>query len=641
MGGMAAALLLLVGCVSGEITWAVQLGDSLDDKGLAMAVDAAENTIVTGYTTDPAAVTDGDVASGDAVTGGDVVITKLSSAGAVAWTVTAGGTSDDQGRAVAFDTTGAAIVAGVFTGSATFGSVTLESSGGYDVFITKVSPSGTFEWATKAGGTGDDEAFGVAIDGDTGAAVVTGYFSGNATGAPAIFGNVNVTSTGAKDIFITRVSSTGTIQWVRNHGTWYDDVGRGITVDAEHNAVVTGTVGSWWPEPTDRKYTVLLKYNNTGDLIWERKVGGSTHGDEGGHAVTTTSTAGAYYATGCFSSASTRWTGGHAPARYPNKPEDPNNVNETANFGAFRLISENDNVNAFVMRVSREGQVEWAVGTPYSRGSACGYGVTKTSADEPIVTGTFTNAATFGYESFDKYAFNEFLFVQQLTRVGAVEWVLDGGEVGRGANAGGRGVGVDAADNAIFTGFFERNASFGGPQTHRISKGGSDIIVAKMSRLPTSVPSPPPPSPPPSLPPSSPPPSPPPPISPPPSPPSSPPSPPEPPSAPPPPSPPGLDAYIPYYTRSAYALLIFAAICCCGMPIFFCFCTTKCVPAGRPEKVAEPPPMDTLPQNSAPAMARGASSGSFDSIAAPSATAGGGMFESIPPPSDAAGAIPR
>ena len=44
----------------------------------------------------------------------------------------------------------------VCNGPATFGSTTLTSSGGYNIFIAKVSGStGAFEWAVQAGGSGE------------------------------------------------------------------------------------------------------------------------------------------------------------------------------------------------------------------------------------------------------------------------------------------------------------------------------------------------------------------------------------------------------------------------------------------------------------------------------------------------------
>jgi hypothetical protein len=53
-----------------------------------------------------------------------------------------------------------------------------------------VTSSGTIEWAVRAGGTGEDQAKGIAPDGSGGALLVTGYFAGTASfGTTTLTGN--------------------------------------------------------------------------------------------------------------------------------------------------------------------------------------------------------------------------------------------------------------------------------------------------------------------------------------------------------------------------------------------------------------------------------------------------------------------
>ena len=92
----------------------------------------------------------------------------------------AGGTSTDIGYSVAVTSDGGAIVTGYFNGSATFGNTTLTSAGNADVYIAKVDASGNYAWATKAGGGGTDIGRSVAVTSD-GGAIVTGYFNSSAT----------------------------------------------------------------------------------------------------------------------------------------------------------------------------------------------------------------------------------------------------------------------------------------------------------------------------------------------------------------------------------------------------------------------------------------------------------------------------
>ena len=62
---------------------------------------------------------------------------------------------------------------------ATFGSTILTSSGGKDIFVAKLSSSGSWLWAVKAGGSGVDGGDAIAVD-SSGNSYVTGYFGGTA-----------------------------------------------------------------------------------------------------------------------------------------------------------------------------------------------------------------------------------------------------------------------------------------------------------------------------------------------------------------------------------------------------------------------------------------------------------------------------
>ena len=120
----------------------------------------------------------------------------------VPWATQAGGTSTDIGYGVSTLADGSSIVTGEFNGTATFGSTTLTSAGGFDVFVAKVDASGAYVWATKAGGTSGDIGYGLSTLAD-GSSIVTGEFSGTAT-----FGSTTLTSQGSVDVFVAKFAST-------------------------------------------------------------------------------------------------------------------------------------------------------------------------------------------------------------------------------------------------------------------------------------------------------------------------------------------------------------------------------------------------------------------------------------------------
>ncbi|HEX8657890.1 MAG TPA: SBBP repeat-containing protein, partial [Hymenobacter sp.] len=90
---------------------------------------------------------------------------------APAWSRVAriGGAGPDAGEAIAVDATGNTYVAGRFnSASITIGSTTLNNAGAgttNDMFVAKYSPAGAVLWATRLGGSGDDVANGLTVDG--------------------------------------------------------------------------------------------------------------------------------------------------------------------------------------------------------------------------------------------------------------------------------------------------------------------------------------------------------------------------------------------------------------------------------------------------------------------------------------------
>ena len=91
-----------------------------------------------------------------------------------------GGISSDYGYDISSLSDGSSIVTGSFSGTATFGSTTLTSAGNDDVFIAKLNADGNYVWAKRAGGTSNDYGNSISSLSD-GSSIVTGVFSGSAT----------------------------------------------------------------------------------------------------------------------------------------------------------------------------------------------------------------------------------------------------------------------------------------------------------------------------------------------------------------------------------------------------------------------------------------------------------------------------
>jgi len=159
------------------VSWATKAGGSGSDGGNGISALPDGSSIVTGSFSDTATFGSTTLTNAGSY---DVFIAKMNADGTWAWATQAGGTEDDYGNGISALPDGSSIVTGSFSDTATFGSTTLTNAGSYDVFIAKMNADGTWAWATKAGGSGIDVGYGISALPD-GSSIVTGFFSDTAT----------------------------------------------------------------------------------------------------------------------------------------------------------------------------------------------------------------------------------------------------------------------------------------------------------------------------------------------------------------------------------------------------------------------------------------------------------------------------
>ena len=114
------------------------------------------------------------------------------------------GTSNNYGQSVVLDSSGNIYTTGTFAGTADFdpgdGIANLTSTGGNDVFVSKLDMSGNYVWAKGFGGTNGESGYSVAVD-SLGNVYTTGIFQGTADFDPGS-GIANMTSVGSDDVFV-------------------------------------------------------------------------------------------------------------------------------------------------------------------------------------------------------------------------------------------------------------------------------------------------------------------------------------------------------------------------------------------------------------------------------------------------------
>lgn len=131
----------LVACLDedGNWLWANHAGSVSIDSALDIALDGGGNSYVTGYF--PTTATFGDIilSSGGAM---DIFAAKTGPSGNWLWAKRAGGSSADYGKSITTDSGGNSYITGEFRNTASFDAWSVTSSGGHDIFISKLSPGG-------------------------------------------------------------------------------------------------------------------------------------------------------------------------------------------------------------------------------------------------------------------------------------------------------------------------------------------------------------------------------------------------------------------------------------------------------------------------------------------------------------------
>jgi hypothetical protein len=255
-----------------SLVYSTFLGGSGNDKGYAIAVDATGAAYVTGDTLStnfPA------LSAFQGLGGGnwDAFVTKLTPAGGLAYSTYLGGLDLDEATGIAVDGNGAAYVTG-YTLSINFptqGPYQITNHGSYDAFVTKLAPAGNaLIYSTYLGGTDEDQALGIAVDG-TGAAYVTGLtFSSNFPMASAYD---SVYKSG--DAFVTKLTPAGnTLAYSTYLGGNFEDAGYAIAVDAAGSAYVTGRTFST-DFPTTAGAYQLTNHGNTDVFVTKLAAAGN------------------------------------------------------------------------------------------------------------------------------------------------------------------------------------------------------------------------------------------------------------------------------------------------------------------------------------------------------------------------------
>lgn len=183
---------------NGNLLWVTRAGGSGPDTGRDVAIDVSDNIIITGSFEGTADFQGTTLTSAGR---SDIFIAKYNSSGSLIWVTQAGGTGSDIGGGIDVNSSGHSFATGLFEDTATFGSTSLMSAGGSDIFVAEYDANGNALWARRAGSGNTDQDFGrgIALD-DVGNSFITGNYTGIAD-----FGSNTITSSGSVEIFIAKL----------------------------------------------------------------------------------------------------------------------------------------------------------------------------------------------------------------------------------------------------------------------------------------------------------------------------------------------------------------------------------------------------------------------------------------------------
>ena len=223
--------------VDGTLAWIHSFGVMYDNVADGVAVDAADNILVTGYFVGTMDLGGGLLTSGGGNNNPDVFVAKFSNAGAHIWSKRFGGAYSNFGYGVGVDRNNDVFVTGQYNVQADFGGGPVQSAGGGDGFLVKFAgQTGAYVWARSFGGSGGDYPQGLAIDGN-GDALVTGYSTGSMD-----FGGGLRANAGGTDAFLVKYAgATGAHVWSKMVGGSGDEQASAIAFDSSGNAILAGS----------------------------------------------------------------------------------------------------------------------------------------------------------------------------------------------------------------------------------------------------------------------------------------------------------------------------------------------------------------------------------------------------------------
>jgi gliding motility-associated-like protein len=432
-------------------------------NGTTAVVTASTATSIT--TSVPTGATTGkitvSVAGNTATSASDFTITLPPIVPGLEWALTLEG-SDPIVESMTTDGSGNVYTAGQFDGTVDFdprsGVFNLTSAGNGDAFVSKLSSDGNLSWAFRLGGSGNEGASQIEVDG-LGNIYVTGVInlaSGSVDFDPGA--GISLFGPGA---YISKFDTNGNLLWVRPLSVNVT----AIEVDGANDVYIGGSFSSTVDfDPGASVFNLTsagssdifaLKLTSAGNFAWAKRIGGTQSDLIRSLAIDAT---GNLCATGVF-------------ALTVDFDPDTGTANLTATGTS----------DIFILKLDNTGNYVWARRIGSASGEGVG-GVATDAASNVLITGSYNGTLDFdpgaGVANLSAVASLD-AFVLKLNSAGNYVWAKS---VGGSGSDYGFSITTDASGDVYYTGEYESTVDFDpGSGTFNITTGNYDqTFVSKL-----------------------------------------------------------------------------------------------------------------------------------------------------------------
>ena len=251
-----------------QLQWQKTYGGTADDRGYDIIQTSDGGYAILGYSFS----NDGDTSVNSGLQ--DYWLVKLDSNGNISWEKSFGYQGTDTGISVIETNNQGYLITGVLDVTASGGEGnsqrTANRHAGGDYWALKLDNSGNLEWSRYFGGNFTDTPYG-AVQTDDNGFIIAGSSDSEDTD---ISGNI-----GTYDFWIIKISEFGDLVWEKSFGGSQIDEARAIIKTEDDNYIVAGDTRSSDNDISQNKGAAdlwLIKISPTGNLIWEKTLGGSS-----------------------------------------------------------------------------------------------------------------------------------------------------------------------------------------------------------------------------------------------------------------------------------------------------------------------------------------------------------------------------